>query len=579
MAAPTYRGRSSANITGSTSATFTEPASSADGDLQFIIMESTDGTNSAGTPTTPSGWHKLFEQSYNVGSSTEPAVLTGTIFVRIRQSGDGNQLVDGVGNHISGRMLGIQTGTHGVSNPATDIVVGSPTDHGTSTSSLSTASITVTADSMVLWVIVLSDDANDTTNASGYTNSNLASITERWDNTTAQGAGGGAAVATATCAGTTTGAGTWNHDTAAASFSLYLGVPPVSGQSIAGVVLSVTPSLPVGLVDHAITGAVLTVTPALLAGEVNHSITGIVVSVVPSLPVGDVIATVDGVVLTVTPTLPAAALQVDVTLTGIVLSIVPTFPVADQLQTITGTALSVFPSYGGYPEGYTGYAGQPPGALSQPVNGLVLTITPTLPPGALDHSIFGVAFTITPSLPAAQVDQTITGVVLTITPMLPAGTLDVTGSVSGIVLSITPTLPTASVDIEITGAVLTTVPTLPAGRVDQGLIGVVLSEVPTLPAGSLVGGIIGMALVAAPALPAGTINLQIIGVVLTVTPGLPGGQFGFGLVGISLTITPTMPLGTILFATISEWVSQLSAVDHTHQVVTTDLVSSVSGPT
>jgi hypothetical protein len=123
-------------------------------------------------------------------------------------------------------MIGFTVGTHGVSNVATDIVVGTATDHGTSTSTVNTASINVTGGSLIVWVATCSDDASDTTNAASQTNSNLTDpLNERWDNTVATGAGGGQAVVTAVCAGTTTGVGTWAHDTAAYSQSVYLGIP------------------------------------------------------------------------------------------------------------------------------------------------------------------------------------------------------------------------------------------------------------------------------------------------------------------------------------------------------------------
>lgn len=230
MAAPTYRGVSAANCSGTTSAVFTRPSGTVQGDLCFIIFESTDSTTTAGTPNVPSGWDQIYQETFNSGNSSEPAVLTTTVFAQIcPETTPASVTVDGVGNHISGRMLSVTVGTFGVANVLTDIVVGAASNHGTGTTDLVTANaITVTAASLILWIIGLSDDAADTSNASGYTNANFASITERWDDTVSTGAGGGVAVATATCAGTTTGtAGNWDHDTAAASMSVYIGIPPM----------------------------------------------------------------------------------------------------------------------------------------------------------------------------------------------------------------------------------------------------------------------------------------------------------------------------------------------------------------
>ena len=226
MPAPTYRGISSANITGTTSATFTQPAGSAQGDLQFIVFEATDSTTTGATPNVPTadGWQQIFLQTFAAGTAGQTSTLV--VFARVAPASPADQLVDGVGDHLTGRMLGIEVGTHNVVDVTTDIVVGTAADHGVGTTGLSTPSIATTQNSLVLWIMGLSDDASDATNASAQTNANLADITERWDNTATTGAGGGVSVATATVAGTSTGAGTWNHDTGVQSESVYLAVPP-----------------------------------------------------------------------------------------------------------------------------------------------------------------------------------------------------------------------------------------------------------------------------------------------------------------------------------------------------------------
>jgi hypothetical protein len=193
------------------------------GDAMYIIMESTDSTTGAGTPNTPGGWSKLFENTIAAGSSSEPAVSTLTIFGKIAGASESNVTVDGVGNHCAGAMIVIAG--HGLA-AITDTVVGSATDHGTSAANLLAPSISVTAGSLVIVAMGLGDDANDTTNVSGVTNANLASITERIDQTVSTGSGGGVGFYTATVAGTSTGTTEWDHDTAASSQSLQLGIPP-----------------------------------------------------------------------------------------------------------------------------------------------------------------------------------------------------------------------------------------------------------------------------------------------------------------------------------------------------------------
>ena len=173
------------------------------GDAMFIIMESSDSSTTAGTPTTPGGWSKLGENTIGAGATD---VSTMTIFGKIAGAGEGNVTVNGVGDHCAGAMVVVYN--HGLS-VITDTVVGASTNHGTSTTNVLAASITVTAKSFIITAMGLSDDAADTTNVSGVTNANLAGITERIDQCVATGAGGGVGIYTATCAGTTTGTTEW----------------------------------------------------------------------------------------------------------------------------------------------------------------------------------------------------------------------------------------------------------------------------------------------------------------------------------------------------------------------------------
>jgi hypothetical protein len=190
----------------------------------YIIMESTDTTTTAGTPNTPADWSKLFENTIAAGSSTEPAVSTLTIFGKIATSSESDVTVNGVGNHCAGTMIVVAG--HGL-GAIGDTVVGSSTDHGTTTANNLAPSINVTANSFIIVCMGLGDDANDTSNVSGVTNANLADITERIDRTVSTGSGGGVGIYTATCAGTSTGTTEWDHDTAASSQSLQLGIPPL----------------------------------------------------------------------------------------------------------------------------------------------------------------------------------------------------------------------------------------------------------------------------------------------------------------------------------------------------------------
>ena len=237
MAAPTVRGVGAfgSGTTSFTAAVPTGGNAPVAGDAMYIVMESTDSTTTAGTPTTPGGWSKLFENTIAAGSSVEPAVSTLTIFGKIAGAGEGNVSVSGVGNHCAGAMIVIAG--HGLS-VITNTVVGAATNHGTQQANCLAPSINVSADSLIIVAMGLGDDAADTTNVSGVVNANLASIVEQRDQTVSTGSGGGVGIYTATCAGTTTGTTEWDHDTAASSQSLQLGIAPAPTLPIPGVIMA-----------------------------------------------------------------------------------------------------------------------------------------------------------------------------------------------------------------------------------------------------------------------------------------------------------------------------------------------------
>lgn len=224
MAAPTVRG-SGALGSGTTSCVIPVPTGGSApqaGDAMYIVLESSDSTTAAGTPTTPAGWFKLFENTIGGGATN---VTTLTVFGKIAGASESDVTVDGVGDHCAGAMIVIAG--HSLAS-ITDTVVGAPANHGTGTANLLAPSITVQADSLVLTIMGLSDDAGDLTNASGFANANLADIVEQTDRTVNTGAGGGVAIYTSTCAGTTTGDSEWDHDTAVNAQSVQLGIPPAA---------------------------------------------------------------------------------------------------------------------------------------------------------------------------------------------------------------------------------------------------------------------------------------------------------------------------------------------------------------
>lgn len=98
-----------------------------------------------------------------------------------------------------------------------------------------------------------------------------------------------------------------------------------------------------------------------------------------------------------------------------------------------------------------------------------------------------------------------------------------------------------------TGVALEVTPTLPAGSLTHSVTGVALTVTPTLPAGEVTAGgtITGVALTVSPTLPAGSLTHSLTGVALTITPSLPAGSLRHDLTGVVLTLTPTLPAGSL----------------------------------
>src|SRR3990167_7668857 len=112
MAAPTVRGVGAfgSGTTSFLAAVPTSPNAPVAGDAMYIIMESSDSTTAAGTPTTPGGWSKLFENTIAPGATN---VSTLTVFGKIAGAGEANVTVNGVLDHCAGAMVVISN--HGLS--------------------------------------------------------------------------------------------------------------------------------------------------------------------------------------------------------------------------------------------------------------------------------------------------------------------------------------------------------------------------------------------------------------------------------------------------------------------------------
>jgi hypothetical protein len=171
---------------GTTSFVANAPGGILAGDHLLIVMESADSMTAAGTPDTPAGFTKLFEETQNVAANA----TTLTIFDKIAAGGETDVTVTGVLDHCSGTMFVIR----GASASIGDVVVG--TGNGGATLSVTLLSITTIADnSLVVMAVCSRRDITATNQFDAWANTNLTGITEWEDNVTSTGNGGGIGVA------------------------------------------------------------------------------------------------------------------------------------------------------------------------------------------------------------------------------------------------------------------------------------------------------------------------------------------------------------------------------------------------
>jgi hypothetical protein len=165
------------------------------------LVESADAFNVGGTPNTPSGWTKIFEETQSEGVN---GCTTLTIFAKVAGASESNVTVDGVLNHLATIMLCYS----GASPVVGDIQVGTGNGADTGNGTV-TGLTTAVANCLVIAVCATTRDLADTATFSSWTNANLSSLTERHNQTVSTGAGGGFGVvdglkATAGATGNTT---------------------------------------------------------------------------------------------------------------------------------------------------------------------------------------------------------------------------------------------------------------------------------------------------------------------------------------------------------------------------------------
>ncbi len=212
MAAPIVRGvgatsHSAAGITPGL------PTGTVEGDLLIAVIETRnqtitmDGVEWAEAPDSPQ-------------SVTGQDTTRLTIFWVIETSGGVDRTTNDSGNHQTGRIIGIQKDTFdAVSATPFDVTAGGTQDDVTA---VSIPGDTTTIDDCLILAVATGHipDAVGSTEFSGWTNSDLSSVTERMDDSTNRGDGGAFGAAT----GILATAGTFGATTATAVTSANRGV-------------------------------------------------------------------------------------------------------------------------------------------------------------------------------------------------------------------------------------------------------------------------------------------------------------------------------------------------------------------
>lgn len=197
------------------------PASVVAGDLLVAVIEAgaTSGISLA-------GWVQVFL------NSRIAAVGNTVLVILVKPQADGTEgasqsfAVAGTINHAIGRMMSISGHGMTAANSGTIGTANSGAASGVNPQNISVNSVNVVPNSLVIMAASTALDATSTTQFGNYVNANLTGITERMDDVTISGNGGGIGVATGLCAGSTTGASTLDEAVNEAYNTVHLAVPP-----------------------------------------------------------------------------------------------------------------------------------------------------------------------------------------------------------------------------------------------------------------------------------------------------------------------------------------------------------------
>jgi len=200
-AAPTFVAAGSV-ASGTGTITPALPAGLQTNDILLLFVETANQTVSISNPNGGT-WTQVANSPQGTGTAGGTAATRLTAFWSRYNGTQGAPTVSDSGNHQLGQMIAIRGAT--TSGDPCDVTAGSVEATSDTSGSIPGATTAVGYDLVVLAIATSLPDANGTANFSGWTNGDLTGLTERTDNTTSAGNGGGLAIAT----GTKTAAGVY----------------------------------------------------------------------------------------------------------------------------------------------------------------------------------------------------------------------------------------------------------------------------------------------------------------------------------------------------------------------------------
>lgn len=203
-------------VAGSTTLTVAWPGSQSAGDIGLMLIE----TANAAT-VVASGWTELSTSPVESAASTHGL----HVLYKIAAGSDADVSVSGLLNHAIARIL-VFSGVDGTSP-----INATSNQAASTTTTITLPSVTTdTADCAIVHVAGTGRDSISTTTFSGWTNANLASITEVADDTTGTGGGGGFGAAWGILASAgASGAGSCTQATSIVCTAITVALKPAGG--------------------------------------------------------------------------------------------------------------------------------------------------------------------------------------------------------------------------------------------------------------------------------------------------------------------------------------------------------------